>query len=99
MRTVRPKVFPSYRHADNRYVTDRTDHHLWKRFGYENVFKAVYGIRLGADFRESLDRAVRQCADLTPKPLLLHGHPARVRRVAGELPAPGWNGNGASGPG
>jgi hypothetical protein len=56
-----PRVFISYRRADNRYVVDRIYDRLVSEFGQRSVFKDVDSIPLGADFREVLEREVGHC--------------------------------------
>ena len=55
------KVFISYRRDDSRWVSGRIYDALAARYGAANVFKDVYTIPLGVDFRTYLDTQVSQC--------------------------------------
>lgn len=55
------KVFISYRRDDSRWVSGRIYDALAARYGAANVFKDVYTIPLGVDFRNYLDAQVGQC--------------------------------------
>jgi hypothetical protein len=71
------QVFISYRRDESADVADRIDECLAKRYGRENVFKDVYSIRLGDDFREVINEAVGRCqvllAVIGPHWLLIPG--------------------------
>ena len=55
------KLFLSYRRADSQHVTDRINDRLVGRFGEKSVFKDVYSIPIGADFREAIRRSIDEC--------------------------------------
>jgi hypothetical protein len=55
------KVFISYRRDDSRWVSGRIYDALAARYGAANVFKDVYTIPLGVDFRNYLGTQVSQC--------------------------------------
>lgn len=55
------KVFISYRRDDSRWVSGRIYDALVARYGPENVFKDVYTIPLGIDFRKFIGDQVSQC--------------------------------------
>jgi TIR domain len=54
-------VFISYRHADSADVVGRLYEHLITGLGSHTVFKDVYGIRHGRDFRAQLDASLNAC--------------------------------------
>lgn len=55
------KVFISYRRDDSRWVAGRIYDALAARYDAANVFKDVYTIPLGVDFRDYLGTQVAQC--------------------------------------
>src|SRR5262249_36376020 len=54
-------VFISYRREDSRWVSGRIYDALVRRYGTANVFKDVYTIPLGVDFRDYLGGEVSRC--------------------------------------
>jgi hypothetical protein len=54
-------VFISYRRADSIYVTGHIYDRLISHFGDQTVFKDVDSIRLGSNFRDDLESALRRC--------------------------------------
>jgi hypothetical protein len=55
------KVFISYRRDDSRWVSGRIYDALVAQYGAANVFKDVYTIPLGVDFRKYIGDQVSQC--------------------------------------
>jgi TIR domain len=55
------KIFLCYRRADSQHVSDRLYEELTGFFGRGSVFKDVYSIPLGHDFRETIGAAVSKC--------------------------------------
>ena len=51
-------VFISYRREDSRHIADRIDEWLVQHFGRESIFKDIYSIELGWDFRKAIRDAV-----------------------------------------
>jgi len=56
-----PKVFVCYRRDDSADVAGRVYDKLVETFGRPHVFKDVDSLRLGRDFRESIDKSVSSC--------------------------------------
>ena len=52
------KIFTSYRRKDAEDVTGHIYEHIWRRFGKDNVFKNVYSIPPGIDYRKYLSDKV-----------------------------------------
>lgn len=57
-------LFISYRRDDSQAITDRIHEHLTRAFGDSAVFKDVDDIPIGADFRQTLQARVHECAVL-----------------------------------
>src|ERR1700733_11425134 len=55
-------IFISYRRSDSLVVSGRIYDFLVEEFGKENVFKDVYSIPLGSDFRAVLNEWVGGCS-------------------------------------
>jgi hypothetical protein len=55
------EIFLSYRRADDRGTTGRLFDHLVQAFGKDAIFYDVDKIPHGADFRELIDRTIRNC--------------------------------------
>ena len=55
------KVFISYRRSDSAPTVGRIYDRLIATFGEDNVFKDVYAIPLGVDFRARISKAVAEC--------------------------------------
>lgn len=51
-------IFISYRRDDSRHIAGRIDEWLVRDFGRESVFKDIYSIELGWDFRKAIRDAV-----------------------------------------
>src|SRR6188472_2218695 len=56
-----PRIFISYRQADTRAIVGRIYDQLIQVFGGKRVFKDLYSIPLGEDFRTTMLEAVRSC--------------------------------------
>ena len=59
-----PRIFISYRKAEENFAAQLLDDHLCGRFGAENIFRASRAIRLGEDFSAVIWEAVRSCSVL-----------------------------------
>ena len=55
------KLFISYRRQDSGTFTGRIYDQLKNSFGEGNIFRDVYNIPAGSDFRTVLNKAVNQC--------------------------------------
>jgi hypothetical protein len=55
------KVFISYRRSDSRRITDRIYNWLAGEISAENIFRDVNSNFFGADFRHTLEEALKQC--------------------------------------
>lgn len=55
------KIFISYRRADSRDIVGRICDHLAREHGEQSVFVDVDSISPGDDFRETLERSLREC--------------------------------------
>ena len=55
------RIFISYRRQDSGAFTGRIYDQLKQHFGERNVFRDVYNIPAGSDFREVLNKEVAQC--------------------------------------
>ncbi len=55
------RIFISYRRSDSADITGRIYDRLVDEFGRGPIFKDVDSIPLGVDFKEHLDRKVREC--------------------------------------
>jgi hypothetical protein len=60
------RLFLCYRRADSGPFADRLYRALAARFGEDNVFRDVEAIRLGEDFRQSVQRAIAGCDVFLP---------------------------------
>ncbi|MBN2119047.1 MAG: toll/interleukin-1 receptor domain-containing protein [Anaerolineales bacterium] len=58
------RIFISYRRSDSADIAGRIYDRLIEEFGRDPIFKDVDSIPLGIDFREHLDRKVRECSVL-----------------------------------
>lgn len=56
-----PNIFISYRRQDSGTFTGRIHDHLKAYFGVNNVFRDVYNIPAGSDFRSVLNKEVSNC--------------------------------------
>lgn len=56
-----PRIFISYRRQDSSNFTGRIHDSLVRKFGDRNVFRDVYDIPAGSDFRTVLDKELSQC--------------------------------------
>lgn len=56
-----PRIFISYRRKDSATFTGRIHDSLVVAFGEKNVFRDVYDIPAGRDFRKVLEEAVNKC--------------------------------------
>jgi len=56
-----PRIFISYRSQDSKDITGRIHEHLSAAFGEHNVFRDVYDIAPGSDFRAVLNEEVGKC--------------------------------------
>lgn len=56
-----PRIFISYRRQDSSNMTGRIHDRLVREFGDRNVFRDVYDIPAGSDFRAILNKEVSQC--------------------------------------
>jgi len=56
-----PPIFISYRRQDSDDITGRIYDRLIQHFGEEAIFRDVDSIRLGVDFRKSLEEAIGNC--------------------------------------
>jgi hypothetical protein len=59
-----PRIFLSYRRDDSEGYVGRLFDGLAARFGAEQVFRDVVGLRDGVDFKEDIRRAVGSCSVL-----------------------------------
>jgi serine/threonine protein kinase len=58
---VAPKIFICYRRDDSADVTGRIYDRLVNQFGEASLFKDVYSIPYGVDFRAEIDKAISTC--------------------------------------
>jgi hypothetical protein len=56
-----PRIFISYRRTDSSTISGRMYDHLVREFGDENVFKDVYDIPAGSDFRQVIRDNIYSC--------------------------------------
>lgn len=56
-----PNIFISYRRQDSSTFTGRIHDHLKAYFGVNNVFRDVYNIPAGSDFRSVLNKEIGNC--------------------------------------
>jgi TIR domain len=54
-------IFLSYRRSDSRDITERIYDRLVQEFGKEAVFRDIYSIELGVDFRAFIDEKIKVC--------------------------------------
>jgi TIR domain len=55
------RIFISYRREMSQYIADRIDKELVEHFGRKSVFRDVYSIEAGQDFRPVITTAVGRC--------------------------------------
>ncbi|MBE9156843.1 toll/interleukin-1 receptor domain-containing protein [Nodosilinea sp. LEGE 06152] len=55
------KIFISYRRTDSPSESERIYERLSQEFGEDNVYKDVYSIAAGSDYREDIKNALEQC--------------------------------------
>jgi len=55
-------LFISYRRSDSQYAAGRLADALGREFGDERIFRDIEDIEAGADFVETLDKALAECA-------------------------------------
>jgi hypothetical protein len=58
------QIFLSYRRSDSADITGRIFDRLVEHYGRDPVFKDVYSIPLGVDFKEYIDQKVGECSVL-----------------------------------
>lgn len=56
-----PRIFISYRRADSQTVTDRLYERLAREFGFTNVFRDIFSIHRGQDFKSAIEQELRRC--------------------------------------
>ncbi|PJF45156.1 MAG: hypothetical protein CUN55_00170 [Phototrophicales bacterium] len=56
-----PNIFISYRRADTEVITGRIYDHLEKAFGAESIFKDVFNMPFGGDFRKEISARLDWC--------------------------------------
>ena len=56
-----PRVFISYRRSDSSTISGRIYDHLARIFNDANVFKDVYDIPAGSDFRKVIEENINAC--------------------------------------
>ena len=54
-------IFISYRRIESDYISGQIFEHLAQHFGKDAIFKDVYSIPLGVDFRKAIDENVGKC--------------------------------------
>ena len=56
-----PRIFISYRRSDSSTISGRIYDHLAAAFGEKSVFKDVYDIPAGSDFRKVIEQGINAC--------------------------------------